>query len=299
MKLDELISEIVEDSSSGASQLTLKAANAYLKLVKEKPSLRAVRRLTKLLAGARPSMPSIANIAYRIQSLASEYVSRGVGVEEAVDEAVRAAIGEYKESLRKVLKNAREVLGGYDSILTHSYSSTVAAAAEENDRLKVYVTESRPGYEGRRLAERLARRGLRVVLIVDAAASYVLERKPVDAVVLGCDAILDDGSIANKIGSRMIALAAKQLEVPLNIVTDSWKAAVHGFSPELHPPEEVYGGFERISILNPYFEIVPSSLISLFVSEEIADPRSFLNYLKQFCDKLVPGGRAGRAKARI
>ena len=299
MKLDELISEIIEDSSSGASQLTLKAANAYLKLLEGKPSLRAVRRLTKLLTSARPSMPSIANMAYRIQSLTSEYVSKGIELEEALSEAVRVAVSEYKESLRKVLRNAQEVLGRYDSVLTHSYSSTVAAAVEGNDRLRVYVTESRPGYEGRRLAERLARRGLRVTLIVDAAASYVLEREPVDAVVIGCDAILDDGSIANKIGSKMIALAAKQFEIPLNVITDLWKAAIHGFSPELHPPEEVYEGVERISILNPYFEIVPSSLISLFVSEEVADPRNFLNHLKEFCDRLMPSGRAGRAKARI
>jgi len=289
LRLEELVREIVEDSSSGAAQLTIKAANLYLKLLEGKPSLRHVRRLTKMLAAARPSMPSIANIAYRIERLISEHLSRGMRLEEAIENSVRMTIGEYQDSLRMVVQNSIDILSRYDRILVHSYSSTVARAIEECGRLRVYVTESRPGYEGRTLAERLARKGLRVTLLIDAAAAYALEREMIDAVVIGCDAILDDCSIANKVGSKMIALAAKQLEIPVNVITDLWKIAVQGFSLEEHSPEEVYAGMEKISVLNPYFEIVPSELISIFITEEgKLDKRQLLIELEEFWRKLIP-----------
>lgn len=267
MKLDELVEEIREDRLSGASQLTLRAARTFLKLLEGKPSIRSVRRLAKTLAELRPSMPSIANMAYRVNQLIEERVSEGEDLSEAIKDSVRAAISEYQNALRMVVENAAEELREHDSILVHSYSSTVAAAIEGCGMLKIYVTESRPGYEGRKLAERLASRGYEVTLLVGAAASYAIDRNLVDAVVLGCDAILEDCSIANKIGSKAIALAASDARIPLKVITDTWKTAVQGFSFEEHPPEEVYMGSAGVRALNPYFEIVPSSMISLFIAE--------------------------------
>ncbi len=267
MKLDEIAKEIREDRSSGASQLTLKAARAFLKLLEERPSMRNVRRLVRILAESRPSMPSISNMAYRVNELIENKISEGENLSEAIEDSVRTAISEYQSALRMVVENAVDELKEHDSILVHSYSSTVAAAIEGCRKLKIYVTESRPGYEGRRLAERLANRGYDVTLVVDAAASYVIDRNLVDAVVFGCDAILDDCSIANKIGSKMIALAAADAGIPVEVITDSWKAAIHGFSFEEHPSEEVYIGDPRVQALNPYFEVVPSRMISMFITE--------------------------------
>lgn len=293
MKLDEIAKEIREDRSSGASQLTLKAARAFLKLLEERPSIRNVRRLVRILAESRPSMPSIANMAYRVNELIEDRV-RKEELHEAIRDSVRTAISEYQSALRMVIENAVDELNKHDSILVHSYSSTVAAAIEECEKLKIYVTESRPGYEGRRLAERLVRRGYNVTLLVDAAASYVMDRNLVDAVVLGCDAILNDCSIANKIGSKMIALIAEDAGIPVKVITDSWKAAIHGFSFEEHSSEEVYIGNRGVQVLNPYFEVVPSRVISLFITEWGAvNPQELARRLREmwrplaFIDKRV------------
>ncbi|MEM4648574.1 MAG: hypothetical protein QXK09_01165 [Nitrososphaerota archaeon] len=268
MNIADLVREIREDSVSGASQLTIKAAAAFLKLLEKSASIKDVRRLVKALADARPSMPSIANMAHMIGSIIEKEVSAGKPIEEAIENAVRKCIGEYQGSLRKAVQNASEIMRKCSSILTHSYSSTIAGALESCREVKVYVTESRPGYEGRRLAERLAARGHDVTLIVDAAASYVIDQGLVDAVMLGCDAILDDGSIANKIGSKMIALSAMDAGIPVNIVTDLWKAAIYGFGLEKHPGEEVYAGEVKLRCLNPYFEVLPPRLISAYVTEK-------------------------------
>ena len=269
MKLEELVREIAEDSTSGAAQLTVKTANTFLKLLGHKPRLRSVKKLARLLAEARPSMPSIGNMAFRISRDVEKHVSEGEKVEAAIEVAVRSAVRDYQATLRKVVENASKILRRYSSVLVHSYSSTAAAAIELAEKVKVYVTESRPGYEGRSLAERLAEKGFDVTLIVDSAAAYVIDRGLVDAFVTGCDAILDDSSIVNKIGTKMIALAARDGSIPYHVLTDLWKAAVYGFSFEEHSSEEVYSGdSERVSALNPYFEAVPARLITSFITEE-------------------------------
>ena len=268
-RLEALVREIIEDKSSGAAQLTVKAANAFLKLIEEKPTMKSVKKLVKLLSEARPSMPSIANMAYRISQIIDEQVSEGMDLGEAIEFAVGSAVKEYQSRMSSVVRNASQKLRKYTAILTHSYSSTVAAALELCEGLRIYVTESRPGFEGRDLAERLARLGFDVTLIVDSAASYVLDKGEVDAVITGCDAVLDDCSIVNKIGTKMIALAASEAEVPFTVVTDLWKAAVHGISLEEHAPEEVYEKkLPGLSSLNPYFEVVPARYITSFITDE-------------------------------
>jgi len=269
LRAEKLVEELIEDRQSGAARLTIKAASLFLKLLETRPKMSMVSKLAKLIAEARPSMPSVANMAYMILRLVEEETSAGVDLEKAIESAVRSAVKDYQRRLKEVIRNGARLLLGYRSVLTHSYSSTVAAILESCEGLKVFVTESRPGLEGLRFAERLAASKVDVTLIVDSAASYVLETGEVDLVLIGCDAILDDCSIVNKIGSKAIALAASETEIPFNVVTDLWKAAIHGFSYEEHPPEEVYDGeVEGIKVLNPYFERVPRDLISRFITEE-------------------------------
>ncbi len=302
MRLEDLVREIAEDSSSGAAQLTIRAANVFLKLLDARPSIRKVEKLAKILAESRPSMPSIANMAFRILRLTEEQVSRGEKIRDAVEAAVGSAVKSYQNDLKRTVQNSSKLLKKFDSILVHSYSSTVAAAIELAGNLKVFVTESRPGYEGRRLAERLAQRGFEVTLIVDSAAAYVIDRGVVDAIVTGCDAILDDCSIANKIGTKMIALAGRDAGVPLYVLTDLWKTAVYGFSFEEHPPGEVYGKASgNLSALNPYFEVVSSKLIKAFVTEEGAfKPRDLGKKLHEVWGQISgPYGEPMAARSRF
>ena len=266
MSVEDLLREVVEDRVSGASKLTIKAAGLFLKLVEEKPTLRAVKRFARLLSKARPSMPSIANVAAAVALEVEAEVAAGRELRDAVERAVRRVVKEYQASLRAVVSNGVSLLSAYESVLTHSYSSTVAAILEESEGLEVVVTESRPGLEGIKLAERLARKGLKVTLVVDAAAASMLGE--VDAVLVGCDALLEDCSFLNKVGTKMIALAAADAQTPFYVATSLWKAAVHGVAVEEHPPNEVYGGEAPIRARNPYFERTPGDLVSGFVTEE-------------------------------
>ncbi len=278
----ELIREIVEDRVSGASKLTIKAAYLILKVVEANPSIETLRRIVQVISRARPSMPSIANISALIFSIAEAEYTEGADLVKAVERAVRDAVREYQEDVRTVIDRGVAILSRYSSILTHSYSSSVAAVLEKIGEAgaRIIVTESRPGLEGVRLAERLANKGIEVYLVVDAAAAYVLE--DVEAVAVGCDALLEDASFLNKIGTRMLALASRELNRPFYVVSDLWKAAVYGVEVEEHDPKEVYSGESNVNALNPYFEITPSNLATGYITEKgVLKPGELRKVLKE------------------
>ena len=95
------------------------------------------------------------------------------------------------------------------------------------------VAESRPDREGIGVAERVAEAGVESAVCVDAAIAHVLATGSVDAVVLGADTVLADGTLINKVGSRAVAIAADEAEVPVYVVTSSDK-----ISPDRTPAFE-------------------------------------------------------------
>ena len=254
--IDELVEAIKRDRVSGASQLTVKAAESFLRLYESGGRLKDMRELARLLISARPSMPSIANVSSLI-------LSKLESGERAVD-AVKQVLSDYREAVSEAIKNAVEYLSGIDAVLTHSYSSTVKRVLLKLG-VKVYLTESRPGREGVKLAEELVDKGLRVVLLVDAAVSQALME--VDAVLVGCDAVFRDGSFANKVGTKLIALAAEELGKPFYVVLDTWKTVVYGYRIEEQEPSLVYEGDPRINVMTPLFEVTPGRLVERYLTE--------------------------------
>jgi translation initiation factor 2B subunit (eIF-2B alpha/beta/delta family) len=128
----------------------------------------------------------------------------------SVYNAARAALGgrlaEFLETLSREI-DARELVAG-KTVLTHSWSSTVARAIR--GARSVVCTESLPGGEGRRAAEVLGGR-----VIPDSAAYR--EMAGVDVVVVGADAVTPD-TVVNKVGTALVALAARERGVPAWVV---------------------------------------------------------------------------------
>ena len=165
-------------------------------------------------------------------------------------------------------------MGDNAVVLTHSRSSTVLRALlkarREGKRLTVVVTESRPLLEGRTLAEELAREGVVVTLIADAAAALALQR--VDLVLLGGDKVTPL-SLVNKIGTRMISLAAQERGVPVYGLCDSSKFinidARTFFNDEQRSADELWPAAPKgIAVMNRYFEPTPLGCFTKIITEE-------------------------------
>lgn len=160
-------------------------------------------------------------------------------------------------------------------VFTHCHSSTVvgglAKAWKDGKRFVVHNTETRPFFQGRITAQELAGLGIQVRHFIDAAARLAL--KKADIMLIGCDAIMSDGRVVNKIGSELIAEVAKQRDIPVYVCTSSWKfdaQSCFGFDTELeqrHASEVWPGPPDGVHIDNHVFEIVNPSSITGVITE--------------------------------
>jgi methylthioribose-1-phosphate isomerase len=82
----------------------------------------------------------------------------------------------------------------------------------------VWVSETRPRNQGAALtAWELGERGVLHTLVVDNAAGHLLQHGEVDLVITGADRIAANGDTANKIGTYLKAIAARDCGVPFHI----------------------------------------------------------------------------------
>ena len=143
---------------------------------------------------------------------------------------------------------------------------------------QLYSLETRPWNQGARLTVyECVEEGIPVTLLVDSAASALMAKVKIDAVVVGADRICRNGDTANKIGTYHLAVAAKHHGVPFYVAApsttlDPATATGGDVHIEERSTEEIThasGGGRRIvaegptlSVWNPVFDITPEALIT-------------------------------------
>jgi len=148
-------------------------------------------------------------------------------------------------------------------------------AWEQGRRFEVFVTETRPRFQGHITARELAKVGIPVTVILDDAVRYFMQR--VDKVLVGADAITANGALVNKIGTSMVALAAHEARVKVFVAAETYKFSPETMIGELvtieeRDPTEVISQEERarigsIKVLNPSFDVTPPEFIDLIITE--------------------------------
>ncbi|BAW30909.1 MAG TPA: S-methyl-5-thioribose-1-phosphate isomerase [Methanothermobacter sp.] len=221
-------------------------------------------------------------------------VERTLSSDSPLEEALRI----YKEDMeitRAIGKHGAAIVDDGDTILTHCNAGALAcvdygtalgvirAAYYEGKQIKVVCDETRPLGQGARLSVwELQMEKIPVKLIVDSAAGYLMQRGEIDKVIIGADRVAE-GGVVNKIGSLMVALAARRFNVPFYVAapksTFDWENSIYDTIIEERSSDEVlyYGGCriapKNTKIINPAFDIVPSDLITAIITEDgIIDP---------------------------
>src|ERR1700722_15885377 len=143
----------------------------------------------------------------------------------------------------------------------------------------VLVDETRPLLQGARLtAWELAEAGIPHRLTIDSAAAWAMATGHVDCVIVGADRITAGGSVANKIGTYALALAADRHGIPFIVVApestrDPGTATGREIVVEERAAAEIthVGGVltapERTAVFNPAFDVTPPELVTAVVSE--------------------------------
>jgi ribose 1,5-bisphosphate isomerase len=167
-----------------------------------------------------------------------------------------------------------------DRVLTHCHSTDalacVEAAVEQGKALSAVVKETRPREQGRITAERLDDLGVPVTFIVDGAAGRYLN--DVDHVLVGADSIAADGSVVNKIGTKLLAVAAREHGTPVMVAAQTVKLhpgtlTGHTVEIEERDADEVIGSDaladlgDGVTVANPAFDVTPPRYVDAIVTE--------------------------------
>jgi len=258
------VKEIRSDRERGARQLALATLEA-LRAVATGCTGEEFRESARALALARPMMAATQNA---VAWAWSRYLDTG-DARAAVDdviEAIEAAPDGMAAAACRVVPTG--------TLMTYSYSSSVIELLGRLKPRRVIVSETRPSHEGVRMARELAAQGISMTLITEA--QMALFAQEADAVIVGADTILPEGDLINRIGTRLVALAARDAGVPLYSISETLKVAAPSepipFAPEEGKAREVCGE-KWLEVRNVYYELTPARLVTAYVTETgLVDP---------------------------
>ncbi len=151
-------------------------------------------------------------------------------------------------------------------VITLSYSSTVEQLIRAvGRRIQIIVAESRPGSEGAVLAERLRSTGYDVRLVPDMALGLYLVEGAI--VLFGADAVGRDGCVVNKVGSRLLALAARYAGVDVYSAFDATKLVIDRECKDIEIMSRQVNieGFGWVEV--PVFDRVEPHLLTGYITE--------------------------------
>ena len=101
-------------------------------------------------------------------------------------------------------------------------TSPIYQAVQKGIKVHVWVDETRPRNQGSNLTcYELTRHEVKHTLIVDNAGGHLMQHGMVDMVIVGTDRTTRQGDVANKIGTYLKALAAKDNNIPFYVALPS------------------------------------------------------------------------------
>lgn len=283
----------------------------------------------------RSTRPTAVNLAWAVQRqlAAVAAVDSGSDKVTVAREMAREIADEDADFCRRIgehglglIREIFEAKGGKTpvNILTHcnagwlafvDYGSATApiyAAHEAGIPVHVWVDETRPRNQGARLtAWELGQQGVPHTLIVDNVGGHLMQHGRVDLAITGTDRTTYTGDVANKIGTYLKALAAKDNGVPFYVALPSstfdWEIAdgVAGIPIEERGGEEVakIAGLvddteievnlvaKGTPVANFAFDVTPARLVTGLITERGVCPASEAGIRSLFPEKAPASDR--------
>lgn len=286
------ITEIARDDQSGAAELALTAVDALRSwtISQNNVSAGAILEAAQALRQAHAEMAPLQRLSAEIAG-ASKSINPITALAQCLNhfrKQAMAAPNQISARFSRLLPPHRI------HVATYSYSSTAVSAIIRARRhiALVYCSEGRPGNEGRTTATRLARAGMRVVLLPDVV--LLSQLPPVSHVVLGADTILSSGFF-NKTGSSLLMRTGLAHGAKVWVLADTLKFWPYPppFAPNLgeckknwrfwdHPPAGV-------RLLDQVHELVPFLPGMRFLTERgLMTPAAVRTYLRRLRRTIPP-----------
>src|SRR5215469_4811933 len=225
---DDAARVIKSMQTRGAPLIGVVGAYGLALAVREDPSDEHIQEMVEMLEETRPTAINLKWALWRMratllnqprdQRAALAWKEAGAIADE--DVAMSLAIGQNGLAIIRALSEKKS--GAKLNILTHcnagwlatvDYGTALAPrylAKDEGIDLHVWVDETRPRNQGASLtAFELGSHGVPHTILADNAGGHYMQAGQVDMVIVGTDRVTANGDVANKIGTYLKALAAK------------------------------------------------------------------------------------------
>ena len=223
----------------GAPLIGAVAAYGLALAMRENASTDAMEAASDMLAATRPTAINLRWALDRMltrlrntptaQRATTAYVEAALIADEDVEQ--NQAIGRHGKALIEDVATRRR---GPVNVLTHCNAGWLATvdwgtalapiytAHDAGIPVHVWVDETRPRNQGAFLtAWELGKHGVPHTVISDNAGGHLMQHGRVDLAIVGTDRVTRQGDVANKIGTYLKALAARDNDVPFWVASPS------------------------------------------------------------------------------
>jgi methylthioribose-1-phosphate isomerase len=251
--------------------------------------------MCKVMEATRPTAVNLFWAIERMRRALAKAKAETSDVEELKQRLVNEALAIFQEDIdsnRALGRFGADLISDGATVLTHCNAGALATAGDygtalgvirgaidAGKRVAVIADETRPFLQGSRLtAWELNKDNIPVTIITDNMAGHVMKQGKVDCVIVGADRIAANGDTANKIGTYMVAVLARQHQIPFYVAApistidfaiasgeeipieerDS-KEVTHMRGQQLAP--------EGVDVHNFAFDVTPNELIAAIITD--------------------------------
>ncbi|HEY6803153.1 MAG TPA: S-methyl-5-thioribose-1-phosphate isomerase [Pyrinomonadaceae bacterium] len=270
-----------------------------------------LKYIFEVMGGTRPTA---VNLFWAIERMRAtfERAKSVKDVEEVKKIMTAEALKIFDEDIaanRALGKNGAELIPDGATVLTHCNAGALATAGDygtalgvirgardAGKKIAVIADETRPFFQGSRLtAWELAKDDIPVTVITDNMAGHVMKSGKVDAVVVGADRIAANGDTANKIGTYMVAVLAKEHGIPFYVAAPMTTLDLSLATGDQIPIEERHRrevthikdhqlAPDGINVHNPAFDVTPNHLITAIITDRGVARAPYVESLKKLSE---------------
>ncbi|MFX1595503.1 MAG: S-methyl-5-thioribose-1-phosphate isomerase [Promethearchaeota archaeon] len=266
------------------------ASIEYKELPKE-DFLEKMKEAAEKIRNTRPTASNLFWAIDRIWKVINSYPDNPPSLSELVIEEAKLMAQEDINVNKNIGKNGATLLDDGDVVLTHCNAGSLATvqygtalapirtAIEQGKKIEVIADETRPRLQGARLtAYELQYDKIPVKVISDTSSGLLMRLGIINKVIVGTDRVTSD-AVFNKIGTYLVALAAKDNNIPFYVAaptsTLSLNETVDDVIIEQRESTEVSNVLGKVQIvpdgvdcLNYAFDITPFRLVAGIITED-------------------------------
>jgi len=266
--------------------------------------LKKMEQAANIIRNTRPTASNLFWAVNRIWNIISSCPDNPSNISELVIEEVKLMAQEDINVNKSIGKHGGTLLNDGDVVLTHCNAGSLAtvqygtalapirAAIEDGKKISVIADETRPRLQGARLTSfELQYDKIPVKVISDTSSGLIMRLGKINKVIVGTDRVTSD-AVFNKIGTYLVALAAKDNNIPFYVAAPTSTLSLHetveDVTIEQRDSTEVSNVLGKVQIvpdgvecLNYAFDITPFRLVNGIITEDgVFSPKELLKKYK-------------------